>query len=148
MKNFKDHDFLMKYIILQEDRIFIDICQRGCGNGCAYCYVETNNESQVLLDMIQIEQICEYIKNHVECRNRIISLCPNTEPLKTTESIRMILYIIKFFLPLGCYIQISTKERVPEYFLKELQEVDSSRIYINTEWVGCREEKDSLEVCS
>lgn len=131
MRNLNDHGFLMKYIILQNDRIFIDICKHGCGSGCAYCYVETNNEPQVLLDMAQIKQICDYIKKHVECSKRIISLCPNTEPLKSKECVQRILYIIKFFLPLGCYIQISTKECVPEYFLKELQGVDSSKIYIN-----------------
>lgn len=131
MKNPEEPFFPERHIIIEKNRIFIDICNSGCGSGCTYCYVPSKNEPQSLLDIDQIEQLCIYIKMHIECSKKIISLCPNTEPLKTNECIQRILYIIKFFLPLGCFVQISTKELVPEYFLNELQKIDERKIYFN-----------------
>ena len=119
------------YIIFEKGRIFVDICKSGCGSGCTYCYVNTKGENQVLLDIDQIQEICEYTREHIDCNNKIISLCPNTEPLKTKEGIQRVLYIIKFFSDLGSYIQISTKECIPDFFWEELQQFDCSKIYIN-----------------
>lgn len=122
---------ILEYIIIQNDRVFIDICKYGCGSGCAYCYVKSKNKPQELLDMAQIEQICEYIKSSIDCKGKIISLCPNTEPLKTYECEQRVLYIINYFLQLGCYVQISTKEHISDYFLNELCKLNTSKIYIN-----------------
>lgn len=120
-----------KYIIVQNQRIFIDISVSGCGSGCAYCYVPTKYEEQKLLGINQIESICEFVRSKYDCHGRIISLCPNTEPLKTTEAIGLILYITRFFISIGSYIQISTKEKLPKYFLEELNSIAEGRIYIN-----------------
>ncbi len=121
----------LKYIIVQEERIFIDICVRGCGSGCLYCYAPYHNEPQRLLNKKQIDAICRYVKNNYDCEKKIISLCPNTEPLKSKESIELILYIIDFFSDTDCYIQISTKEIIPEFFLKKIHHLSKSKIYIN-----------------
>ena len=118
-----------KYII-RDNRIFLDICEEGCGSNCAYCYVQDKNKPQVLLSQKQILLICNMVKDKVDT-NTIISLCPNTEPFKSIESTQLILFIIRFFLPLGCYIQISTKEKIPEMFLKEISYIHESRIFIN-----------------
>lgn len=120
-----------KYIIVQGERIFIDICERGCGSGCLYCYAPYHDDLQILLNKKQIDAICRYIKNNYNFDKKIISLCPNTEPLKSKESIELILYIIDFFADENCYIQISTKEIIPEYFLKKIHGLCKSKIYIN-----------------
>ena len=131
MEKYKEPFSPESCIILEKNRIFIDICSSGCGSGCVYCYVSSKDEPQSLLSKDQIEQLCVYVKTHIDYRKKIISLCPNTEPLKTNECIFRILYIINFFLPLGCYVQISTKEFVPEYFLSELHKIGSQGIYLN-----------------
>lgn len=119
------------YIIVQERRFFIDIAKKGCGSGCAYCYVSSKDESQVLLNQEQIKQICIYLQKHYECRGRIISLCPNTEPLKSDASRKLVLYIIRFFLKCGSYIQISTKESIPDEFLRKIDSIAKRRVYFN-----------------
>ena len=132
MNNSKKDDIqLEKYIIVQKQRIFIDICEYGCGSSCAYCYVPTKSKSQRLLSFDQIQHICHFIGTNYNCHKRIISLCPNTEPLKTEESINLILYIVRFFISLGSYIQISTKEKIPKYFLKAVDSISQGRVYIN-----------------
>lgn len=120
-----------KYIIEKGRRIFIDICESGCGNGCLYCYAPYHNEPQKLLKKKQIDAICRYVRDNYCFDNKIISLCPNTEPLKSKKSIELIIYIIKFFSHENCYIQISTKELIPEYFLENIEKDSKSRIYIN-----------------
>ena len=126
-----DNFEVLKYIIVQDERIFIDICERGCGSGCLYCYAPSHNDAQILLDRKQIKMICAYIKDNYNFDKKIISLCPNTEPLKSKESIELVLYIIDFFSNECCYIQISTKERIPEYFLKRINVLSNPKIYIN-----------------
>lgn len=116
---------------MQDGRIFIDICEHGCGSGCIYCYAPYHNESQRLLSKEHIGLICKYIKDNYNCSKKIISLCPNTEPLKSKESVELILYIINFFADMDCYIQISTKEIIPKYFLEEIHNLSKSKKYIN-----------------
>lgn len=122
---------IAKYIIRRGQRFFIDICDRGCGSGCAYCYVNSKDEGQELLTLSQVQQICEWID--AECGNapKIISLCPNTEPMKSPESIELTLYVVRFFSSRNSYIQISTKERMPKSFLREINQLTEGRIFIN-----------------
>lgn len=120
-----------KYIIVQGERIFIDICEKGCGNGCLYCYAPYHDEPQRFLRKKQIDAICKYVRDNYRFENKIISLCPNTEPLKSKKSIELVLQIINFFANENCCIQISTKELIPEYFLESIQKTGKSRIYIN-----------------
>ncbi|EWM55034.1 radical SAM protein [Ruminococcus flavefaciens] len=118
------------YVIYEKNRIFIDICEEGCGSGCKYCYVQSKDKDQKLLSIKQIKSICEYIYDNYMGRIKILSLCPNTEPLKSKESIESVQYIISFFQKTDCYIQISTKEIVPYDFLKKINSY-GNQIYIN-----------------
>ena len=127
-----DYTDIKNYVIKCDQRFYIDICDRGCGNGCVYCYVDSKNEKQELLKLSQIQKICEYIDVEYGNVPKIISLCPNTEPMKSPESIELILYIIRFFIPRNSYIQISTKERIPKSFLNEINRFAEGRIFINT----------------
>lgn len=120
-----------KYIVVRGQRIFIDISSRGCGSGCAYCYVDRKNEKQQLLSFCEIQCICELVDSKYGCASKIVSLCPNTEPLKSADSIKLILYIIRFFISRGSYVQISTKEKTPTYFLEEMNRLARGRIFIN-----------------
>lgn len=126
-----DYTDIKKYVIKCEQRLFIDICDRGCGNGCTYCYVDSKNEKQELLKLSQIQRICEYVDAEYGNAPKIISLCPNTEPLKSPESIKLILYLTRFFIPHNSYIQISTKEKIPESFLREIDRFAEGRLFIN-----------------
>lgn len=126
-----DYTDIKKYVIKCNQRFFINICDRGCGNGCVYCYVDSKNEEQELLSLSQIQRICEYIDAEYGSTPKIISLCPNTEPLKSPESIKLILYVIRFFIHRGSYIQISTKERIPKPFLDEINRYAEEKIFIN-----------------
>lgn len=102
-------------------RFFIDIAVSGCGSGCTYCYVETAKGNQILLTQQDIVDTVNYIKNNTNYKagknGSIISLCPNTEPFKTSESSLLIRTILESFLPMGNIIQISTKEEIPEELL-------------------------------
>lgn len=122
---------LYEYIITQPNRFFIDISSKGCGNDCAYCYVETKADPQQLLTLQQIQRICEMVSS--ECTNHynIISLCPNTEPLKSPDSAMLTLFIAKYFASRNCFIQISTKELIPSFFLDELNSFANGRVFIN-----------------
>lgn len=122
---------LEKYIIVEGERVFVDICKKGCGSKCAYCYVPQNGDKQVLLSKEQILTICKYIDEKFRRPGMIISLCPNTEPLKSKECIELILLIAKYFSSCSCYIQISTKEVVPRYFLEEMNDLERAKVYIN-----------------
>lgn len=122
---------LGKFIVKKGPRVFIDISSSGCGNGCSYCYVSSREEPQKLLDFHQIKNICELIASESNCASSIISLCPNSEPLKSTDSIERVLYIIRFFLQQGAFIQISTKELIPDYFLRSINEIAKKRLFIN-----------------
>lgn len=131
MKEISQKDELYQYFHIEKDRVFLDICVQGCGSRCAYCYVKTKDSPQVLLTKSQIDKILACIASCKCCNDMIVSLCPNTEPLRSDESMKMIIYICKFFLSRGSFVQISTKEYVPEWFLKELEKFDTSRLYIN-----------------
>lgn len=120
-----------KYIIAQGERIFLDICEKGCGSGCIYCYAPNHKEKQKLLNKRKISAICKYVKSNYNFNKKIISLCPNTEPLKSKKSRKLILYIIKFFSDENSYIQISTKEKIPESYLKKIDDLVKSKVYIN-----------------
>lgn len=124
-------DFESKYIFVKPDRIFIDICKSGCGSGCSYCYAPKHNESQVLLDINEIMLICKYIKERYDCKKRIISLCPNTEPLKSKSSMKLVLYIVRYFSNLGGIVQISTKEKIPITLLENINSIENACVYFN-----------------
>ena len=108
-----------KYIIYENNRVFIDISKEGCGSGCTYCYVPSKNESQKLLSIEEIEKICIYVYRKYHNKIKIVSLCPNTEPLKSSQSIELVLNIANFFSPKDCIIQISTKEKNTFIFFKK-----------------------------
>ncbi len=69
-----------RLLIYEQDRIFIDVAYRGCGNGCKYCYVESAADKQELADYSDLDAVCDFILNWPLCKAPIISFCPRTEP--------------------------------------------------------------------
>lgn len=119
------------YVTYQNGRVFIDICNSGCGSACKYCYSPTCFDAQHLLSIEEIKLICEYILENYLHKIEVVSLCPNTEPLKSNKSIQLVLYIVDFFTNLDCKIQISTKEIIPLYFLDKLNSISKNNIFLN-----------------
>lgn len=130
-------DKLNENVKFDEGRIFIDITYKGCGSGCSYCYVNTKSENQLLISSLELKQVIDYIiesDKYIKGKEgSIISLCPNTEPLKSKESIRLVEMILKKFLPEGNPIQISTKEKIDEEIFKNIQNYIKykSQLYVN-----------------
>jgi len=109
-----------KYTQIFAQRVFFDIAKTGCGSGCIYCFTLMPSKPQKLLSKKTIEKMCnEIIKMGLD-QKTVISLCPNTEPLKSKESRVRIAKIVKCFAPIFDTIQISTKEYIPINFLEEL----------------------------
>ena len=126
----------------QRDRIFIDIAYSGCGSGCKYCYVKTAAQQQDLASYDDLEKLCDYVTGIVSFSYRIVSFCPHTEPLKSWQSMNRVLFIIRRLQSLRCCFQISTKEKIPNFFWEELRHIaDASPIFINVSvpFLNCAE---------
>lgn len=107
-----------QFITVSGDRIFLDIASSGCGNGCLYCYVNSRNDSQILIDNEMIDQICEFLIDLNQNRDyKVISFCPNTEPLKNSRSIEIVCEIINRLARFNYIFQISTKEILDHHTL-------------------------------
>lgn len=95
---------------------------------------------QELLSLDLIDKLCQDIKQFDNCSELIISLCPNTEPMKSAQSRSLIYHIIKELCSRVKFIQISTKEYIPKEFLCELNELtaekDKIRISISLPYVS------------
>ncbi|WP_410319956.1 hypothetical protein [Methanobrevibacter sp.] len=113
-------DNILQFIQVYDKRIFIDVASNGCGNGCVYCFTKNPEKPQTLLNISTIDEICIYISNLPNSKECIISLCPNTEPMKSEKSRELILRIIKRLSKIVKFIQIATKELIPESYLQEL----------------------------
>lgn len=111
---------ISKYIQKFEKRIFFDIVADGCGSGCIYCFTKHPTLEQILLSRDVINNICDEIIKLPDCNETIISLCPNTEPLKSEKSRELIELIVKRLSMKVKYIQIATKEKIPLQFLNFL----------------------------
>lgn len=120
MINYEDE--LFNNIKYASGRFFIDVASSGCGSSCTYCYVQDADKPQILIDKLTLIKSLNYVKdssNYVSGKyGSIISLCPNTEPFKSEESTHLIISVLKYFLPLGNPIQISTKESIPTKVLE------------------------------
>ena len=119
------------YVIVEQDRIFLDVCKHGCGSSCAYCYAPDHEQTQVSLTMDEMADVCIYVLESCAPAGKIISLCPNTEPLKSAESINRILQVLECLAPLKCDIQISTKESIPMDFLGRAAELCGKNLFLN-----------------
>jgi hypothetical protein len=108
---------ISKYIQIFDKRIFIDVASDGCGSGCIYCFTKHPTRQQTLLSDDVINYICDEIIKLPNCNEMIISLCPNTEPMKSNESIELIKIIIGKLATKVKFIQIATKEKIPVEFL-------------------------------
>jgi len=108
-------------------RVFIDIAY-GCGNGCSYCYSQHANEFQVAYRTNTLNKIITAIindKRFVKGKaGTLISLCPNTEPLKTREAAIALLFVIEKLSPIGNRIQISTKSIISDFFINEINKLN------------------------
>ena len=118
---------ISEYLQIFNKRIFFDIASNGCGSNCLYCFTNHPDKPQELLSLKMINELCEQIKELDMCSESIISLCPNTEPLKTDNSRERVLQIIKNLSPYVKYIQISTKEYIPIDFLNGINQLVSSQ---------------------
>lgn len=122
------------FVFYGKNRVFIDIAKNGCGSACDYCYVPTSRIKQTLLSESEIHIICKSVYDDESySSNLIISLCPNTEPLKSEASSKLSFQIAKYFLPLGNPLQIATKEAISCEYLHELNElcVQNNQLIIN-----------------
>lgn len=114
------NNIVSKYVQLFDKRVFIDIASNGCGSGCVYCFTENPNHTQSLLDISVVNDICNKITDLPYCNEYIISLCPNTDPMKSVESRQLVLSIIDKLVSKVKFVQISTKEFIPETYLESL----------------------------
>lgn len=125
----------MKNIIFNttsDTRFFIDIAEIGCGNGCKYCYTKKPKAMQELVPYNNFLTSLDYLETHPGykpgMRGSLISLCPDTEPLKSEAAVAYVTAVLKKFLPLGNPIQISTKEMISGHLLED---IDRLRLYQN-----------------
>lgn len=125
---------IQDFIQYEKKRIFIDIASRGCGSGCKYCYCVSATEKQNLISVSEADAICEDILQNLDDNSfKIISFCPNTEPFKSKESSRLVIYVIKRLVHKKVVFQISTKEFIEAWVLEELNKISSykNQIFIN-----------------
>lgn len=113
-------DNISQFMQAYEKRVFIDVASNGCGSGCVYCFTKNPQEAQALLDFSTIDALCDYVLNLPNCKEYIVSLCPNTEPMKSAASRERALRIIRKLIGAVKFVQIATKEMIPESYLKEL----------------------------
>lgn len=118
---------IFQFIQIYDKRIFIDVASNGCGNGCVYCFTQNPEKPQTLLNVSTIDSICNEILKLPDCKNCIVSLCPNTEPMKSEESRQRVLRIIKKLIDTVKFIQIATKELIPESYLKDLNAISKRK---------------------
>lgn len=110
-------------VLYTDGRYLIDIAASGCGSGCVYCYVSHNSEPQALFTRELIAASCLKIENDASYSNKtLISLCPNTEPFKSTKSAALTIDVINFFSKRLNPIQISTKEYLTREILESLSD--------------------------
>lgn len=114
------NNLISEYIQMFDKRIFFDVASDGCGSGCVYCFSKHPTFAQVLLSENMINNICDEIIKLPNCNETIISLCPNTEPMKSKESRELIKLIICRLASNVKFIQIATKEEIPISFLEFL----------------------------
>ena len=113
-------DNVSQFIQIYDKRVFIDVASNGCGNGCVYCFTKNPEKPQNLLDLSTIDNICNYILELPNCKDYIVSLCPNTEPMMSDKSRKLVFRIIKRLIDTVKFVQIATKELIPETYLKKL----------------------------
>lgn len=114
---------ISEYIQIFDKRIFFDVASDGCGSGCIYCFSKHPANPQRLLTEKKVVEICDKILCLPECGKSILSLCPNTEPMKSEESRKVVKRIIDKLVNSVKFIQISTKEMIPLEFLQYLNSV-------------------------
>lgn len=106
-------------------RVFVDVTRRGCGSGCSYCYIDGPSSEQELLstdDLARTRDILLSNKDFKAGRDGVvISLCPNSDPFKSTLSTERTIGVLEQLAPFGNPIQIPTKEVVPETFFLALK---------------------------
>lgn len=94
-----------EYLQLYNKRFF-DIASNGCGSNCAYCFTKNPEREQTLLPDKIIYELCDKVKRIKGCADSIISLCPNTEPIKATASRKLVIEAIRQLSPHVKVIQI------------------------------------------
>jgi len=102
---------------LRGDRAFVNITTRGCGSGCSYCYIDGPKLRQSFVAETEIKRTAKALLAHEDFipgrMGTIVSLCPDSDPFKTPESVRLFEMLLCEVIPLGNPIQIPTKEVYP-----------------------------------
>lgn len=125
-------DKIKKLLIVGADRIFIDVADFGCGNGCKYCYVESAKEEQRLADYSDLDAACDFILKNRQSLPDIVSFCPRTEPFKSLESSQRVIYVMRRLAEMASCFQISTKEEISAETIEELGAVSGIRpVFLN-----------------
>jgi DNA repair photolyase len=127
------------HIKYEENRVFIDVAQSGCGFGCKYCYTPGKLQpQQFLIKELFLESLYSVVndKRYKEGMfGTVITLSPNTEPLKDEQSQDFVNEVLKLFLPKGNHIQIATKGLINSKLLstiaKNAQHEDQIILYIS-----------------
>lgn len=143
-----------KHIKLEKNRTFIDIATYGCGFGCEYCYTQGKKDKQVLLTQEQLLfSLNKTITSSYFEKGRngsVITLCPNTEPLKSNESQKLVATILNFFMPFGNHIQIATKSLINNELIscikRNLKYENQLILYVSIPTLSYQKEKEPFAV--
>ena len=105
-----------RLVSLTPGRAFVRISSRGCGSGCAYCYISgrlltrCRHESEESRALVDLEKTRGFKKGR---KGTLLSLTPETEAIKSSESIHLVKGILSMLFHWGNPIQIPTKECFP-----------------------------------
>ena len=113
-------------IVATPGRFFVNVTSSGCGSSCAYCYVDGFRQGQVALTPDDLEESLRLMTAHpgfaAGPRGTLVSMCPDTEPFKTSVSTALVAQVLSRVLPIGNPLQLSTKEPVPPAILELIRE--------------------------
>jgi DNA repair photolyase len=103
-------------------RAFLDLARSGCGSGCTYCYIDAPLGTQILATMVDVDNALELLMTDPRFARgpsgTLISISPGSEPLKSSQSLALVLRMLQALLPFGNPVQIPTKEPVPTSLVK------------------------------
>lgn len=107
----------MPSITIGPGRAFLPISTSGCGSGCKYCFISDPDGQPNYVAPAEIDASLSELLSSPDfspgVNGTLLSLAPETEPMRGERSIALLNQYLAELLPLGNPIQIATKERVP-----------------------------------